>query len=182
MRAAPISLGELLRHGAEYTPTARQDILNHISNGFGKILRGAPDGGWTAVEASLDDAVAEMLDVSVGEIFASAWKKLRQLQKSLDQSLRHPDSLYKVSLYDYVIRSHHQPKISIYRNNSKVKDIYFNLDLVFEVNSVDLIIKNGKILEIASGHYTASGVLSLYKLVIINLSTRSYDIPGRITL
>jgi hypothetical protein len=61
----------------------------------------------------LTSKVAELLNVELPDLFASSWKKARELQEALEESRKSPEKVIILDLAEHEITNEYHPYIEI---------------------------------------------------------------------
>lgn len=180
MTDARMNLAQLFRDDGPGLSAGRQDMITGAREHVTAQLENAPT--LKGFESGFDDAISEMLDIDVADIFIGAWTKLSELREYRDEARHPPDETALVPLLGHTVRSRHQPTIRIFSGQVEIAKLRFDVEVKFVVSAATLKIRKGRIMEIASGEYTMSGQVALAGKTLLEKTSRPYKIPGRVTL
>lgn len=146
------------------------------------ILREAKTVTWGIAFSEIVKGAGELLNINLGDIFASGWNKHRELVKTGEKSRRSPNETFLVSLSEHKITSVHHPYIEVLLNDRPIGKIDFEISALLTLNGIVLKIRDGTIREILAGSCKAKGTVSCEKCLILEKETKSWSLPGSIDL
>jgi len=182
MLTTATSLLELFRADDQGATAHQQGLIEKTHEGLTAKISGIPDISVAAVEEELGDAFDEILDVGIADILSGAWVKLKELQEYRDKERHPPGEISMVPLHRHALLSRHHPTISLYSGDTKIAEFKFDIEAKFEVRAAMLKIRDSLIIEIISGEYQMSGLISLAGEVLVKKATQPYKIPGHFSL
>ncbi len=181
MPASPQNLASLLFETEE--PSMQREILDEPAlSDLQTRIGDLPDISWPAAKSTLADALAEALDVKLIEIVGGTWAKLKQLQEYRDPLRHPPEETALVPLVDHKIRSTHAPSIDLLSGEKLIANLVFDVALLLTLTGVTLKIRNGRIVEIASGDCKGTGTIKYAGQKLAERSTPKWAIPGSLSL
>lgn len=131
---------------------------------------------------TITDAIAEILDIGLADIFVGAWNRYKLLEDYCNREKYGPDEILLVPMGKHTIQSTHKPAINIEISDVSVYRLVFDIDLTLELEGLVLQVRDGKIREISSGNCEGRGTVKWGDKVLIERKTPKIDLPGSITL
>ncbi|MBD0293541.1 MAG: hypothetical protein ICV70_08215, partial [Jiangellaceae bacterium] len=119
--------------------------------------------GLQAVDHEIATVTDGLLDLDVGDILVSGWRKYAALSKAAKSTLTAPDSEEVVALATHKITFTHRPHIDLFVNDAKVNTLEFELILAFDLSGVLAVVKSGKLVALRAGKCVLTATLSLEK-------------------
>lgn len=165
-----------------------QDQLSKIESGRGistlkeKISRDVTGIKWPVALNEITRKVEDLLDISVIDIFLTAWNKYRILLKYTDKKKYSSNETFFIPLAEHTIKSEHKPYIEILINDKSVGKIDFNINISLTLKGIILKIRDGRIQEIQTGSCKGKGTIKCEDFVIMEKETESISLPGSINL
>jgi hypothetical protein len=124
----------------------------------------------------------ELLDISLVDIMAGAWKKGREILKYADGKKYPPEATYLVHLAEHTISSEHRPYVEIMVNEKPVGRVEFKIKISLTLDNFILKIQDGYIRAIQTGTCKGKGTITCWELPILERETASFPLPGNIDL
>jgi hypothetical protein len=181
--APPRTAAALLFGPDEDKPAAIAQQLR--SADLGEDIRSALDSlppltRETAV-GQVSSAAAELLNISLADVAAEAWRKHADLTAAARRTLAAPGSTDLVDLAAHRVIAGQEPYVSLLIDGHRVATVRFGLSLVFEVSALLAEVKAGRLVAIHSGRCEVTGALAIQD---INTITKQADVdmPGMIPL
>lgn len=132
------------------------------------------------LEAVINEAAAalhEALDVSLGDILATAWTDSRKIRDAADPEMHGPDEVVIVPLLEHAIRSEHKPTLEFTVDGRSLFSLVFVVELALQLQQVVLRIKAGRIRSVVGGSCHASATLSCGGAELVRRDTRDIALP-----
>ena len=145
-------------------------------------IEGLPGAGFGGQEGAFLEALRSALDLPFLDIILKAWGGLEELQAFLDPGPGEPGEEVVKPLLKHSIQSEHRPRLEVLLDNVPLGEIAFDIVLSAELDGFKLHIKDGQIVEIATGSITAGGTLGVGDRTLVELETEPYALPGRLVL
>lgn len=146
------------------------------------LSRRVPAVTWPVAREEIFKKTGDLLDTTVPEIAAAAWGKYQILRRYSDTKKYPPGETVVVPLATHTIRSVHQPYVEILVGDEPVGKVHFAIDLEVTLEGVLLSIRGGKIVEMRVGSCQAKGSVSCEGAVVAERETKSWLLPGTISL
>jgi hypothetical protein len=131
-----------------------------------------------AVEAEMGN----LLDISLVGVMLRAWKKYELIRKYLGKDATKSSEAVLVPLLEHTIESSHDPYIQVSRGNVPILKITFSVSLEILIEALVLKLRSGRIQEIATGQFTASGTLKCESVTIVEKVCQPLNLPGRFAI
>ena len=146
-----------------------------------RLPEGIPASYWPAVMSQVGAKVREALHVPIESLLTSAWQGYNQFQKYRDSKRYPPDVTSVVPLANHTVTSRMDPYVEVFADDVSVGRIALEIALNIVLEGATLSIRDGKFrsLTLAKGH--ATGQLSCGGVVLVDLSSREYQLPGTIS-
>jgi hypothetical protein len=122
-------------------------------------------------------ALAEALNISLGDILTSAWIKAGEVQKAADPMHHPPDELVQVRLLEHTIRYRQEPELDLTLNGKKVHSLKFTVELAVQLSGVILSIRASRIREVEGGKGAATATLSIGEAKLAERTTPDIALP-----
>jgi hypothetical protein len=119
-----------------------------------------------AVGAELTVVVAGLLDLDLGDIAVSAWRKHTALAAAARETVAashggRPEVERTVDLARHRITSTHRPYIDVRAGAALVTRVQLELNLVFEVAALAAVVRQGRMVALRTGRCELTGTLSV---------------------
>jgi hypothetical protein len=137
---------------------------------------------WPGVFKQIEEKIPDLLNIGIPDILLMAWNKYSILLKYLDKDKYPPDETFLVNLVDHTIKSEHHPFIEILFNEVPKTRIDFTITISLAFKGIILKIQDGKIMEIMTGSCKAKGSVKCENLVLPEMESDSFTLPGSIKL
>jgi hypothetical protein len=163
------------------TPADAQALLESRSfdGQRSRILHATNSSDWARCAAPVSRELHSVLNISLIDVTANAWGRLdRSYLYSAPSSAGEP----AVWMVPHAITSVHLPVVEILLGEKKVYQLSFELSLSLELDLVELVVRDGRIVAIDSGYCTAGCNLTLEGWDLIKVVSPGLKLPGRIDL
>jgi len=117
--------------------------------------------GRKAAEEQLASATAGLLDLDVGDLLIYGWRTHERLIEAAGQTQQIPGRQEVVQLGTHRITSAHNPTIELLIDGVKVHTFRFQLTVIFDIDVVALIVREGLLTGLKAGDGTVTGTLTL---------------------
>ena len=179
MSEAVLTVKELLG-GDEIGARLQSTIRTAVGRAQSLAMSGPLDLHPIANEAQR--ALASVLDISLGDILASAWATAGKLREAADPARHKPDETVLVPMLEHTVRSKQEPVLEFTCDGRKVFTLSVTVELVLRLMGVVLCVRGGRIREIASGTCSASATLSVAGVELAERTTPEIMLPMRVHL
>ena len=153
----------LLGSGPEDDTSKIRQLLseNDVVSRCGSDLTWLTQQGRKAAEEQLASATAGLLDVDVGDLLIYCWRTHERLIEAARQTQQIPGRQEVVQLGTHRITSAHNPTIELLIDGVKVHTFRFQLTVIFDIDVVALIVREGLLTGLKAGDGTVTGTLTL---------------------
>lgn len=153
----------LLGSGPEDGTTRIQRLLsdNNVVGRCGGDLTRLTQQGRQAAEEQLASVTAGLLDLDLGDLLIYGWRTRERLILAAWQTRQIPGRQDIVQLGTHRITSAYEPTIELLIDGVKVHTFRFQLTVIFDINVVALIVRDGLLTGLKAGDGTVTGTLTL---------------------
>ena len=137
---------------------------------------------WIASMPDLAPKVCELLDIRIPDIFVTAWKKVEDLQRVIEESKKTPDKTVYLELAQHSIDYNSKPSIDVKVKKATVKKLELPIQLGFKLSGFVLKIQNGRIIEMQTGKCEAKGTLKYGSLTVAEKKLDPIKLPFSIDI
>lgn len=137
---------------------------------------------WIASMPDLAPKVCELLDIKVPDILVTAWKKVQDLKRVLEESRKTPDKIVYLELAEHTIDYLTKPSIDVKIRSATVKKLELPIQLGFKLRGFVLKIQNGGIREMQTGDCEAKGTIKYGALTIAEKKIEAIKLPFSIRI
>jgi hypothetical protein len=137
---------------------------------------------WSSIAADIGEKLKEMFDVSLADIFASAWKDYQALTDCADSSKHSSDETISLPMADHRIETTLRPCLEVTVGARPPIRLTFEIACELELKGLVLKIRDATILALRIGSCRAKGSVGCHGIVLIRRETKELDLPGQITL
>ena len=130
----------------------------------------------------LYDHAFDVLDVNVVDVLVGGWKKHADVREALRETAADSSRTAVVQLADHELESTHTPSIEVRSHGRIVANVTFPIELAFEVQAIELVIRQGEVQEIRPGSISARGTMKLERSVILERKLAPIRLPGTVAL
>ena len=181
--------GEAVRGGAaaESAPTLREvfalpekdtDPSDDNWKAFQeKVTKEVKGVKWIASMPDLAPKVCELLDIKIPDVLVTAWKKVQDIQRVLEESKKTPDKTVYLELAEHTIDYHSKPSIDVKIKRATVKKLELPIQLGFKLRGFVLKIQNGGIREMQTGNCEARGTIKYGGITIAEKKLEPIKLP-----
>jgi len=153
----------LLGSGPEDDTTRIRQLLseNDVVGRCGKNLTRLTQQGREAAEEQLASVTAGLLDLDLGDLLIYGWRTRERLVQAARETRQIPGRQDVVQLGTHRITSTYNPTVELLIDNVRVHTFRFQLTVIFDIDVVALIIRDGLLTALKAGDGTVSGTLTL---------------------
>jgi len=162
--------------GGERWKTASEAVQRKAVERIGEKLPGL-----SPRLADVDAGLREMLDVSLQDVFVSAWSTWRELREYADET-RHPrEEQCTWTAKTITFSSEHHPKLELSFDGTPLTAVEFDVELALDIEDCELGIRGGRIHEMRLGKAVPHGSLKLGDTELLSCQAHPIALPGRLT-
>ena len=163
------------------TPTALADVMADAlaKEGIG-LQPGLP--GLGMLPGAVARHLADMLDISMLDVFLGAWTKAYALRKELEKSVSAPGKDFFLQLAEHEIASKHEPYLALLKDGAEIGRLKFSVSLEIVVQAAMLRIRDGAIQEIEAGRVKGKGTVKCGRVKILEKALEPISLPGSIAV
>lgn len=143
-------------------------------------LKAKLPGGGEALAAALEHAIEEVFQVQLGDVLQSSWERVDGLSEALKDSLDDPGGVAIIPLVDHAVTSTHSPRIDLFLGRKRLAELALEIELNLQLKGVALELRGGRIVALRSGECAGKGVCSMGGQALIERTTPSIPLPGRL--
>lgn len=137
---------------------------------------------WIASMPDLAPKVCELLDIRIPDILVTAWKKVEDLQRVMEESKKTPDKTVYIELAEHTIDYNSKPSIDVKIKKATVKKLELPIQLGFKLRGFVLKIQNGAIREMQTGQCEAKGTIKYGSLTVAEKKLEPIKLPFSIRI
>jgi hypothetical protein len=116
-----------------------------------------------AVHHEIATVANGLLDLDLGEVLMSGWRKYTDLTKAAERTLASPGSEEVVVLATHRVSSTHRPSVELLVDGVTVHTFVFELTVVFDLTGVTAVIRQGDLVALRGGECVITATLTLDK-------------------
>ncbi len=158
------ALGFLFDDGSGVETAAALGRTLHEHAVVGSALRGIRHLA-SSVAATVDEefgAVADtMLELDLGDVLVTGWRKHADLVESARRTLAAPGSEEVNALASHRVASTYRPHVDLYVDGLLVNSFEFQLEVVFDLTGLAAVVKAGALVSLRGGDCTLGATLRL---------------------
>ena len=124
-------------------------------------LRSLSGSALQAVNHEIATVADGLLNLDLGNILISGWCKYTDLTKAAERTLAAPGSEEVVVLATHRVVSTHHPSIELLIDGIKVHTFVFEVKVVFDLNGVAAVLRQGKLVALRGGECAVTATLTL---------------------
>ncbi len=137
---------------------------------------------WSSLAGDIAEKLEEMFDISLTDIFASAWKDYEALIDCADPSKHSADETISLPMVDHRIETTLRPCLDVTLGMRPPIRLTFEIACELELKGLVLKIRDATIRALRIGSCRAKGSVGCHGVVLIRRETKELDLPGQITL
>lgn len=130
-----------------------------------------------AVMNEAAEALSEALDISLGDILATAWTDSQKIREAADPAVHGPEEVILVPLAEHAIQSEHRPTLEFTIDGRSICSLEFVVELTLALQAVVLRIRAGRIRSVVAGYCHAAAALSCSGAELVRHETRNIALP-----
>jgi hypothetical protein len=114
-----------------------------------------------AVNQEIATVTEGLLKLDLGDMLISGWRKYTELSKAAQRTLASPGSEELVVLATHRVVSTHYPSVEVLIDGVKVHTFVFELKVIFDLNGVIAVIRQGNLVALRTGECVVTATLTL---------------------
>ncbi|MGH3815909.1 MAG: hypothetical protein ACRDUV_26260 [Pseudonocardiaceae bacterium] len=126
-----------------------------------KGLRSLSVSALQAVHHEVATVADGLLNLDLGEVLLSGWRKYTDLTKAAERTLASPGSEEIVVLATHRVVSKHHPSVDLIVDGAKVHTFVFELKVEFDLNGVVAVVRRGDLVALRCGECVVTVTLTL---------------------
>lgn len=161
--AQPLSARVFLLGDATDTVEALTRSFNECGVAQSAIqgLRSLSASALQAVNHEIATVADGLLKLDLGDVLVSGWRKYTELTKAAERTLATPGSEELVVLATHRVVSTHHPSVELLVDGAKVHTFVFELKVVFDLNGVTAVLRQGDLVALRGGECVVTATLTL---------------------
>jgi hypothetical protein len=156
LTAATVLFGEADAAATLGTASAWPALVDRLAQGLASV----PAGPRESAAAELGGAVANLLGLRLGDALVAAWRAHQALVTAARATIDKPLATELVQLATHRISTSHRPYIDITVNGATLATLHFELNLVFDIDSLLATVRRGRLVALGSGRCMVTGSLA----------------------
>ncbi|HEV7450905.1 MAG TPA: hypothetical protein VGO16_05875 [Pseudonocardiaceae bacterium] len=124
-------------------------------------IRGLSALALQAVNHEVAAVVDGLLNLDLGDVLLSGWRKYTELTKAAERTIASPGSEEIVVLATHRVVSTHHPSVDLHIDGVKVHTFVFELKVVFDLNGVAAVVRLGALVALRGGECVVTATLTL---------------------
>jgi hypothetical protein len=124
-------------------------------------LRGLSVSALQAVHREVATVADGLLNLDLGDILLSGWRKYTDLTKAAERTLASPGSEEVVVLATHRVVSTHRPSVDLIVDGAKVHTFIFELKVEFDLKGVVAVVRQGDLVALRCGECMVTATLTL---------------------
>jgi len=113
------------------------------------------------VDQEIGSLTDSLLDMDLGDILVSGWRKYSALVQAAHRTLSPPPSEEVVALATHRVTSTHRPRVDLLIDGKRLNSFEFELKVDVEVTGLSAVVRSGDLVALRGGVCQLSGTLSL---------------------
>jgi hypothetical protein len=140
----------------------RNAISEHgvVSRCGGELARLIPEAR-QAADDTLASVTAGLLDIDLGDVLIYGWRTHDRLVSAARETMRAPGRQEVVQLGSHQVTWTKYPTVDLLVDGVRVHTFRFQLSMVFEVDVVAAVVREGKLAALKAGDGSVAGALTL---------------------
>jgi hypothetical protein len=124
-------------------------------------LRSLSVSALQAVHREVATVADGLLELDLGDILLSGWRKYTDLTKAAERTLASPGSEEVVVLATHRVVSTHHPSVDLIVDGATVHTFVFELKVTFDLNGVVTVVRRGDLVALRCGECVVTVTLTL---------------------
>ena len=184
MSSSRVTVGGLFGVGPEGLSSDRLPDLT-TTEAYGHLqeqLQDKAGTAWKMVQGNLGQHFGRVLDIDLVGVLVEGWNKSRELRKYRDAEAYPPDEVVVAALSKHRLESKHTPHLELVVADRPIGKLHFQIDLALVLESVQLTIRAGRIMRIATGKTSGTGTIRCEGAIVGQKEQKLGSLPGQIDL
>jgi len=150
------------RSGVETADALGRTLHQHAVTGVAlRAVRRLASSVAETVDQEFGAVAATMLELDLGDVLVSGWRKHADLTESARRTFDVPGSEEVHALASHRIASTYHPNVDLYMDDLLVNSFEFELHIVFDLTALAAVVRAGDLVSIRGGDCTADVTLRL---------------------
>jgi hypothetical protein len=124
-------------------------------------LRKLSGAALQAVNHEIATVAGGLLNLDLGDVLMSGWRKYTNLTEAAERTLASPGSEEIVALATHRVSSTHHPSVELLVDGIKVHTFVFELNVVFDLTGVAAVLRRGNLVALRGGECVVTATLTL---------------------
>jgi len=137
---------------------------------------------WSAMQQKIARVLETAMEASVLDGWVSAWKKVKQIDDSAEESLRSPKMPVTCKVFEHSVESVIKPTIQVFFNRAPIGTIECEIGLTTHIDALSLELKKGSIVAIGLGDCSWSGSIAANGVTLVERDFGEVQLPEVVTL
>lgn len=159
-------------------PIAEDGAFASVLEGL-KATGGVPAAAAEGLGGAFASALEEMLSPELGEVLAASWSRLAALSDAMERTRTGEVAMF-VPLMAHKVTSRHLPTVDLVCAGKAVASLPFDIALTLDLQGLELEVRRGAIAGVRSGKAAVQAALGLSGKTLLQKTTPSLDLPGRL--
>jgi len=148
--------------GADTVEVLTHSLSEHgVTQSAIQGLRSLSGSALEAVNHEVATVADRLLNLDLGDVLMSGWRKYTELTKAAERTLATPGSEEVVILATHRVVSTHHPSVELLIDGIKVHTFVFELKVVFDLNGVTAVLRRGHLVSLRGGECLVTATLTL---------------------
>lgn len=122
-------------------------IIGSLDGALGRLSQ----GGRRAADSQVTAVAHDLLDLDLGDLMVSGWRKQGDLAAAAQRTAARPGSSAVVELASHRISSSHRPYVELIVDDAQAARINFQLDIEFLVKALVATVRDGHVASLDAG-------------------------------
>jgi hypothetical protein len=159
----PMSADALLFGSAADTAEAVGNAINElgITRTAMRSVRRLSTSAVAVVDREIGTVTDGLLDLDLGDVLLSAWRKYTKLTDAARRTLAVSGSEEIVGLAAHTVRSTYAPHVDLVADGLRIHSFKFELEIVFELTALQAIVRAGTLTALRGGECVVTATLGL---------------------
>jgi len=137
----------------------------------------------TAIGQEMATAISDAEDIQLGDLMIYAWRTHHHLVQAAQRTVRAPGSKEVVHLAGQQLSVTREPVVDVTIGNVCVYSAHFSVTVTFDVSLADAVIRDGRLMKLTVGGYSAAAVLEMVLPAgNVELLRRHHHAPARLAI
>lgn len=148
--------------GADTADSISRAITEHgVAGASLRGVRRLTGSALETVDKEIGAVTAGLLDLDLGDILVSGWRKYATLTQSARRTLAAPGSEEVVLLATHRMTCTYHPRVDLLIDEVRLNSFEFELEVVFDITGLSAVVRSGDLVALRGGECQVTGKLSL---------------------